>query len=676
MEHQSSNLIRALTESMNKISQTNDHQEINAIIEKLLMIFTDSDRATLFLFDSTKQMLYSKKKSGISLSMIEPEGLLGNAFLRKLPTLSNHIASEKYYLPKVDNPDNIKLKCQIIVPIIENDNLIGIVRTSRSIRYKNQYTKQELELISSLQQFMIKIIHMLLSDNQENDKTKIDTSAINEQIIEAEKHDENTEMNSTMMFLSNTVHDIRTPANSLYGFLELIEEQTVDKRLKMFIENAKESAKFINTLTDSILEQVKQTHETQTAKPTTINTVKFFAQIANTFSANMFDKKIDYLIYIDPLTPKEISIDALKLKRIIINLIGNAYKFTPTGKQINFKVRFDTQQKKLKISVSDQGIGIDESRQKDIFEAFKQAEEDTNVHFGGTGLGLSICAKYIGDLGGELKLKSALDKGSKFHFTIPIETIDATPSYGKFKNLNKKITILTDHSNCINVFNIQNYLIEFGMPPEKIIISSAIPKDTTHLFCFQHKISQEILDFTIQKSIELLLIEETLFSLAKDKKTAILNIISENTYYGDLIYSTVFSEKKTKILISDDSKINILLLESMLGTEYVDLTSVMDGAIALETLTSAHQNHDPFDIVFLDKHIPTLSGTEVIQNFRDFEKLKKLQPIFAISITGDPNLSSVEKDFYDLIVQKPFNKQNVKEAIMIPSKQKVAIGYR
>lgn len=203
------------------------------------------------------------------------------------------------------------------------------------------------------------------------------------------------------------------------------------------------------------------------------------------------------------------------------------------------------------------------------------------------------------------------------------------------------------------------------MPSEKINISNKLDNDTTHLFCKQHKITPKILKQAKEKNMKVLLIEEKLFSMSKDNALRKFNIISENTYYGDLVHSTVFSGRKIKILIADDNKINIMLLKSMLEAEFVDITSVLDGRETLETLKMVHEKNKPFDIVFLDEHMPTLSGTEVMKGFRDFEKVQKLQAIFAISITGDPELNEREKGLYDLFVRKPFNKEKVISAIKV-----------
>lgn len=666
MSNQASILIQTLTESMDKVSHASNNLEINNIIEQLLINFTDSEFATLFLFNPKDRVLFTKRDDDVPFSDIDTKSLLGEAFLTKSPAFYNHIFSEKNYLPAIDNPNNLKIKSQVIVPIVDvdNDNLLGIVRVSRSIRFSKVYSRHEVELLSSLSPFISKIINILLSKKTSEYTQQIDTAKINEQIRETEQKS-NIEIDSAMLFFANTVHDIRTPANSLYGFLELMEEYTQDKKMRVFIENAKESAKFINTLTDSILEQTKQAHEVQVSKPSSVNSINFFAKTANIFSANMSNKEISYLVHIDHSIPKEIMIDELKIKRIIINLIGNAYKFTPKGKIVDFGVRFDSQKKQIRISVSDQGIGIDESRQKDIFEAFKQAEDNTSEHFGGTGLGLSICAKYVSDLDGELKLESKIGEGSKFYFDIPINITNSEPTYTKIEDLDKKITILSDNKECIDANKIQEYIIELGMPSSNITITDSVDSDTTHLFCFQHKITQEILEIARKKSMVVVFIEENLFALTKDFANEDFTIISENTYYGDTIYDAIFSLKKKRIFIADDNKINIMLLQSMLETEHVDISYSLDGEETLNRLTEGYLNSNPFDIIFLDKHMPKMSGTDVIRKLREFEEINSLKAIYAISITGDANITDEEKKLYNLFVNKPFNKLKVRESINI-----------
>jgi len=658
-------LISKIEKVKDEISKAITLKDIYIGVERFMCDIIHSDSMTLFNYNPKSQTLDTfNKNATVEFSMIRPEGLLGQSFLTKKPTIYNHVASEKHYIPEIDNISESKLKAQLIVPIIKEDNLAGIVRVSRYLGSNLHYTRRDVEIVQSLSEFFVVVMHTIDVFPKVGVAFETNSTELGQKIekIEENKAD-NSEINSTMLFLSNTVHDIRTPANSLYGFLEMLEEQIEDKRLKGFIENAKESAAFINHLTDSILQQVKEKHEIETSAPSVVNSVKFFSQAGGIFSANTCKKGIHFVIHISPSIPKEISIDKLKLKRIIINLIGNAYKFTPSNKRIDFRVLYKAPKKELRIEVIDQGLGIDPSRQEMIFESFKQAEEDTSKHFGGTGLGLAISSKYVSDLGGKLELISALGEGSTFYFTIPIDIVDESPSQSAFHDTDKKILLYSDNPNCTNVRNIHKYLIQLGMLEERIIISDTFDPDVTHFFCFQHKLTDEVLEAATINNMQIVIVEEDLFSLGKDSKYAQCNIISENTYYGDKVHSAVYTGKKTKILLVDDSKINIVLLRAMLETEYCEIFDTTDGLSAYNIIKDAYLHKEPFDVVFMDEHMPNMSGSEIMKNVRNIERKQPLKKLFAISITGDPSIDVTKNGYYDLQVNKPFKKQDVKDAL-------------
>ncbi len=657
-----SDLINTLTKAMDSVSSAKSNGEINTIIEKLLRDFTNSEFSNFLIYNKDTQLLNRHENDNNRISMVNPQGLLGDAYLAKKSAIYNHIASEKYYMIEIDNPENSRIKSQIIVPIVKDDTLIAIVRVSRSIRYIKNYTEHDLDLIKSLTPFLIKVSLVLSSQTKVSDMT-LQSTQINQEIVDIEQKSHTSQsQEDVMLFISNTVHDIRTPANTLYGFLELIESQVKDVRLRGYIENAKESASFINQLTDSILQKAK--HEYEADKPLFIevNSIKFFSQIANSFSANMLNKNIDYTIFIDPSIPKKIKINSLILKRILINLLGNAYKFTPKDKTIAFNILFNAETDSLKISIKDGGIGIDKSRQDAIFEAFKQAEDTTSEKFGGTGLGLSISAQYVKDLGGLLSLDSEIDKGSDFYFEIPVISIDATPSQKPLLLKNKTITILTDDQENSNVNLIINYILSLGMPREKISISNTMCIDTTHLFCFEHKFDKEIKQITTEKKIELVVIEESLFALKNNALFDAITIISKNTYYGDTIHSTLLTENISRVLIVDDNRINIEVIKAILEDEYCELSTANNGAKAIMLFKDAYLKGESYDMIFLDKYLPVLSGLEVIKSIRNIEKNKNINPIYAISTTGDPLQTAEEKELFDRLVTKPLSNTKLKES--------------
>ncbi|GEM_PF-505388 len=628
----------------------------------LLKELTDSEFASVLLFNPEKQQLYTRTKNKIELSIAPAKGCIGRVFLTKTPAIYNHLISDKEYVQSVDNPLNHRLRSQMLRPILKEGELLGIVRVSRTAQGTGRYyTADDQEVLSLLDSYLAEMIEAITKRRIPVAKEP-SVKEIEEKLQESHTQEDDK---SLLLFLSNTIHDIRTPANSLYGFLELLEEQIEDRRLKEFVTNAKESAGFINSLTDSILAKTKNRYEGSISKQEVVNSVKFISDIANIFSSRVSEKQIAYYIHIDPTLPKELQIDKLKLKRVLINLIGNAYKFTPKGERIDLRVRYDSGQKRMHISVKDTGIGIEEENQKKLFEAFTQARDDTSMEYGGSGLGLAICAEYVAEFGGELKLKSRVGEGSEFFFDMAVNIIDETPSYPPFYNFKKKIVILTDKPQSDRVAHMVEYLTELAMPIEKIVISDTIPKDVTHLICFEHKITDEVLSLSGSSQVEVLLIEEQLFSLLNKKENSHFHIVAENTYYEHALHALVYSGKQVKILIVDDNRINVRLLESILGTECGEMISTFDGATALTLLKEAVEEHDPFDVLYLDKHMVGLSGTELLRAFRAYEKSKGIPPLFVASISGDPEVLEEERELYDVFVTKPFSKKEVRSVIQI-----------
>lgn len=655
-------LINILVKSMNRVSKNRDHTEIKKIINEILAQLMDARYISFLLLDHMKNELYSINDEEVAaVSMVSPEGLLGNSYLRKAPALYNHVKSEKLFHAQMDNPRDLKIKSQLIYPLVENDEILGIVRFSRSITNTRNFTNYDLSLLKSIDPYLLKLVHLYLND--QSNVMEVDQSAVNSNVQKVQHaiRDHNADINDTMLFLANTVHDIRTPANSLYGFLELMEERIDDPRLLEYVAGAKESAAFIHTLTDSILERVKHENEVQYAEPMTVRSVKYFASIANLFTANMTSKNIHYLVSIDPRIPREIRLDTVKLKRVLINLIGNAYKFTPTDKKIEFRVLYHPDSERLQCIIEDQGLGIPEARQQEIFKAFTQAKEDTGIHYGGTGLGLAISSNYVEELGGTLGLKSQEDIGSRFYFDIPVEVVDAAPSCVPFENRDKKVMLYTDDRFCIDANNIKKLLVDLGMPEERVYIGDKIKKGTTHLFCFEHKFTHKVVEVCQEYTIKLVVFEEKLFSISNKPQYKELKTIAKNTYYGDTVFSTVSSMIKPKVLIVDDNKVNIKLLESILEGSYCEISYEMNPRAALDKLRDSLAQKHPYDILFLDKHMPELSGTELLRAYRTLEEANpEIKPVYSVSITGDVATDEEEKKLFDAFLKKPFKNADIR----------------
>ena len=663
-----------LNDTTRKMKSANDNIALNTIIENLIVSVMDSEFASLWIFDEEKTLLIRERsnESVRELSMLDQRGVLAKCFFTLSGGIYNYLASEKEYRPETDNPDKIRMKSKIIVPMIDGERLIGIVTAYSSVQKIKNFDENDMELFEAIVPYLINVVYRMHPQMKENTSEKVyvserlleDSRNVVEKVEKIQKIQKETETSdATLSFLSNTVHDIRTPANTLYGFLELLEDQLDNPRLLQYIHNAKESAQFINDLTTSILDRISSQRERTKAEAVQISPSKFFADIAEVFSANMFNKKIAFNIYIDPLIAKEIVVKDIILKRVITNLIGNAYKFTPRKKTIDFSVQYKPATQHLRISVKDTGIGIAKEKQNEIFKAFEQAEEDTAIHYGGTGLGLAISSQYVKDLGGELKLESELDVGSTFYFDIPIEVTNKTVTFNPVKNKNIHLGILLDNKNVFTGKNLMRYLMKMGIAKENINPTkniSKLSKKTTHLICFQSQLNDDILMLTQNRNIELLIVEESFLSLIEKETEDKLTIISQYGYYANTLHTFISNTLQMKVLIVDDDKINIKLISAILEEEFCHIETATDGESALLMLKNSVKEGEPYSLVYLDNHMPKLTGTEVITQFRAFEKKVDIDPVFAVYISGDSVEKSPEYTMFDAFVTKPFNKKKIK----------------
>ncbi|MGB5964955.1 MAG: ATP-binding protein [Sulfurimonadaceae bacterium] len=666
-----------LNDTTRKIKSANDNLAINTIIETLITSVMHSEFASLWAFDESKAILLRERSdtSVRELSMLGQRGVLAKCFLTLSGGIYNYLASEKEYLPETDNPDEIRMKSKIIVPLLDGERLIGMLTAYSSIRKIKNFDEDDMEILEAMVPFLINVIYRMHPQMKTDDSERVyigerlieESNNVVEKVEEIQQVQKTTETSdATLTFLSNTVHDIRTPANTLYGFLELLEDQLDNPRLLQYIHNAKESAQFINDLTTSILDRVSSQRERTKAKPVQISPAKFFANIAEIFSANMFNKKITFNVYVDPLIAKEIVVEDIMLKRVVMNLIGNAYKFTPSEKTIDFSVQYEASKKRLRISIKDTGIGIAKEKQSEIFKAFAQAGDDTNVHFGGTGLGLSISAQYVKDLGGELKLESELDVGSTFYFDIPVQVTNKEPAFKPLRSKNIGIGVLLANQNVFSAMNLTRHLQQMGLANESISPIKSIaesPEKMTHLICFQHQLNDDVIAFTQDKKIALLIVEESFLSLLQTEQDDHYTVISQYGYYANILHAFISNKGQMKVLVVDDDRINIQLIRAILEEEFCQVETAMDGEVALKMLKTGVKEEEPYALVYLDNHMPKLSGIEVINEFRTFEKSESATPVFAVSISGDAVKEEQKSKHFNMYVGKPFNKKAIKETL-------------
>jgi len=191
-----------------------------------------------------------------------------------------------------------------------------------------------------------------------------------------------------------------------------------------------------------------------------------------------------------------------------------------------------------------------------------------------------------------------------------------------------------------------------------------IPEDITHLICFQDKLTDEIIREAKNRHIPLIIVEERFLSITEyaDKHST---LISQYSYYANDLYKFIAGNQPLRILVADDDRINIELMKAILSDEFCHIDTVSDGKKALELLQQSIKDESPYQIAYLDKHMPTLSGSDVIAIYRQEEMKNSMERLFAVSISGDGKPDESNKQLFDMHVGKPFNKKAIKETLSL-----------
>jgi len=224
-------------------------------------------------------------------------------------------------------------------------------------------------------------------------------------------------------FLANMSHEIRTPMNAVLGMLQLLGQTELIRRQHDYVVNAQSAAKSLLAILNDILDFSKIEAGKMLLDVGPFSLDGLMRYLAVILSTSIGDKDIEAVLDLDTHLPLDFEGDSLRLQQVLINLSGNAVKFTESGEVvISLKmIAMNNSTIEIEFAVRDTGIGIAPEHLEDIFEGFSQAESSTARRFGGTGLGLAISRRLVKLMGGELKVQSELGAGSRFSFTLSFE---------------------------------------------------------------------------------------------------------------------------------------------------------------------------------------------------------------------------------------------------------------
>lgn len=336
--------------------------------------------------------------------------------------------------------DQLRKVLSIIEREIIRNTTKNYLEKEKSLKRNNQIvtTTAVVGLFSTLL-FLILIL---------NDFSK--TQLYKKQLEEAHSTTERLLRNREQL-ISTVSHDLKTPLSTIVGYTELLGNSELTKKQLYFANTIKGSSEYITNLIQDLLDftQIEAGKITIEKIPFSLSDV--IHQVAKSIQAVYEQQPIALSIAIDPAFENKIIGDPFRLRQIVTNIIGNAFKFTAEG-FIKIEAKADVENHVLTIKVEDSGIGIPKDKQQLIFEEFTQANESIEKKYGGTGLGLTISKKMVEILGGKLSLNSEFGKGSVFEIELPL-LFDASQKAAviTYSDTQLKAVIIDDDVNLLNL---------------------------------------------------------------------------------------------------------------------------------------------------------------------------------------------------------------------------------
>ena len=375
--------------------------------------FTGVDRVYLFLYDFDAGIMCNTHEW--CAPNITPE--IDN--LKAVPNevlahwVDNHTRGELIHIPRLlDLPegcgDRLILEPQgiqtlVTIPLYSAGQCFGFVGFD-AVRSERNWTDHEIALL--------KVMAGLL--------TNAEIRRLHEQHLVQAKADAEAASLAKSEFLANMSHEIRTPLHGAVGMIDLLKNTKLDQEQREFLEMAESSAESLLSVINDILDFSKIEAGKLELVPRIFDLEEELYRLASIVSVHAKGKGLELMVRYDPAAPRLIEADNLRLRQILSNLMFNATKFTNKGHILLDVqcVELGKQQVTLEFSVEDTGIGIPADKCDVIFDKFLQVDGSSSRKYGGTGLGLAICHQLVRIMGGNIAVKSVVDQGSRFYFSL------------------------------------------------------------------------------------------------------------------------------------------------------------------------------------------------------------------------------------------------------------------
>ena len=494
-------------------------------------------------------------------------------------------------------------------------------------------------------------------------------------------------------FLANMSHEIRTPMNGILGLAYLLDQRHLDREAADLVHKIRNAGRSLQAIINDILDFSKIEAGRLELEHTPFRLADLIDNLAGIMAANAGSKELELVLAPPPEIGGQLVGDALRLEQVLINLTGNAIKFTERGVirvAITEQAR-ERQRVTLRFAVSDTGIGIAPEQQANIFAAFSQADVSTTRRFGGTGLGLTICRHLVEKMGGRIGVDSTPGLGSEFWFTIPFEW-EQQPNYAP-PELALLDVLIADDSEIARE-NLALTARSVGWSPVKAESGAAALQLVDARRAKQGNFDVLLVDWKMpgmdglsmagalrqayrHEAPPILLMvtafsrDELLHQPGIDQVDGVLSKpVTSSTLYNSVAAALERRGRGVvsgvpelaagdgprlsglRILVVDDSDINREVAQRILQAEQAQIQLANDGHTALDWLTT---HPGAVDIVLMDVQMPQMDGYQATRRLRALPSCATLPVVALTAGAFKAQQDAAREAGMDAFVAKPFN---------------------